>query len=166
MFFLGFLSFKPEFCDENLMIWATVSSKSCFCWLYTAFPSSAIKNVINLISVMTIWWGPCVKSSLVLLKKGQQHEESPSWITVSSWWRGLCNSMKLWATLCRATQDGKVIAESSDKTWSTGGGNGKPHHTCRENLMNCIKGYMHRVHHAKCLAGWITSWNKDCWEKY
>ena len=148
------------------MIWATVSSKSCFCWLYTAFPSSAIKNVINLISVMTIWWGPCVKSSLVLLKKGQQHEESPSWITVSSWWRGLCNSMKLWATLCRATQDGKVIAESSDKTWSTGGGNGKPHHTCRENLMNCIKGYMHRVHHAKCLAGWITSWNKDCWEKY
>ena len=23
-----------------------------------------------------------------------------------------------------------------------------------------------RVHHAKCWAGWITSWNKDSWEKY
>ena len=49
---------------------------------------------------------------------------SPSWTTALSWWRGLW--MKLWAMLCRATQDGWVIAESSDKTWSTGGGNGKP----------------------------------------
>ena len=24
----------------------------------------------------------------------------------------------------------------------------------------------HRVHHAKCQAGWITKWNQDCWEKY
>ena len=23
-----------------------------------------------------------------------------------------------------------------------------------------------RVHHAKCLTGWSTSWNQDCWEKY
>ena len=22
-----------------------------------------------------------------------------------------------------------------------------------------------RVHHAKCQAGWSTSWNQDCWEK-
>ena len=21
-------------------------------------------------------------------------------------------------------------------------------------------------HHAKCWAGWLTSWNQDCWEKY
>ena len=27
---------------------------------------------------------------------------------------------------CRATQDGQVTVEHSDKTWSTGGGNGKP----------------------------------------
>ena len=40
------------------------------------------------------------------------------WITVLSWWRGLCNSLKI-----RAIPDGRVIAESSDKTWSTGGGN-------------------------------------------
>jgi len=23
-----------------------------------------------------------------------------------------------------------------------------------------------RLHHSKCQAGWITSWNQDCWEKY
>ena len=33
------------------MIWATVSSRSCFCWLYRASPSSAAKNIINLTSV-------------------------------------------------------------------------------------------------------------------
>ena len=36
------------------MIWATVSSWSCFCWLYRASPSLAAKNIINLISVLTI----------------------------------------------------------------------------------------------------------------
>ena len=41
---------------------------------------------------------------------------------------------------CRATQDQQVIVESSDKTWSTGGGNGKPLQcSCHENPMNSIK---------------------------
>ena len=36
---------------------------------------------------------------------------------------------------CRATQDGRIIAESSDKMWSTGGGNGKPpQYTCCDSL--------------------------------
>ena len=43
------------------MIWATFSSRSCFCWLYTAYPPSVKKNIINLISVLIIWWCPCVK---------------------------------------------------------------------------------------------------------
>ena len=47
------------------MIWATVSSRSCFCWLYRASPSLAAKNIISLISVLTIWWCPCAESSLV-----------------------------------------------------------------------------------------------------
>ena len=51
------------------MIWATVSSWSCFCWLYRASPSLAAKNIINLILVLTIWWCPCVESSLVLLEE-------------------------------------------------------------------------------------------------
>ena len=41
---------------------------------------------------------------------------------------------------CRATQDGQVMVESSDKTWSTGEGNGKPlQHSCLENPMNSMK---------------------------
>ena len=39
-----------------------------FCWLYTAYPSSVTKNIINLISVLSIWWCPCVKSSHVVVK--------------------------------------------------------------------------------------------------
>ena len=52
------------------MIWATVSSWSCFCLLYRPSASLAAKNIINLISVLTIWWCPCVVSSLVLLEEG------------------------------------------------------------------------------------------------
>ena len=52
------------------MIWATVSSWSSFCWVYRAFPSLAAKDIINLILVLTIWWCPCVQSSLVLLEEG------------------------------------------------------------------------------------------------
>ena len=48
------------------MIWAIVSSQSCFCWLYRAFPSLAAKNIINLMSVLTIWWCPCVVFSCVV----------------------------------------------------------------------------------------------------
>ena len=51
------------------MIWATVSSQSCFCWLYKASPSLAAKNIINLILLLTIWWCPCAESSLVLLEE-------------------------------------------------------------------------------------------------
>ena len=41
---------------------------------------------------------------------------------------------------CRATQDGWVIVECSDKNWSTGQGNGKAlQHSCLENLMNSMK---------------------------
>ena len=64
-----FLQFEPEFCNMELMIWATVSSRSCFCSLYRASPYSAAKNIINLILLLTIWWRSCVESSLVLLEK-------------------------------------------------------------------------------------------------
>ena len=41
---------------------------------------------------------------------------------------------------CRATQDRQVMEESSDKTWSTGEGNGKPlQYSCLENPMNSKK---------------------------
>ena len=36
------------------MIWATVSSWSCVCWLYRASPSLAAMNIINLIFVFLV----------------------------------------------------------------------------------------------------------------
>ena len=42
---------------------------------------------------------------------------------------------------CTVTQDGRVMVESSDKTWSTGEGNGKPlQYSCLENPRNSMKG--------------------------
>ena len=51
------------------MIWATVSSRSCFCRLYWASLSSAAKNRINLIPVLTIRWCPGLKLSQVVGKE-------------------------------------------------------------------------------------------------
>ena len=49
--------------------------------------------------------------------------------------------MKLWAKPYGATQDKQVILESSDKTWSTEEGNGKPlQYSCLGNPMNSMKG--------------------------
>ena len=48
--------------------------------------------------------------------------------------------MKLLAMPCKATQDGWVMVESSDKTRSTGEGNDKPlQYSCLENPMNSMK---------------------------
>ena len=42
--------------------------------------------------------------------------------------------------LCSATQNREVMVEGSDKTWSTGEGNGKPlQYSCLENPMNTMK---------------------------
>ena len=42
--------------------------------------------------------------------------------------------------LCRATQDGHIMVENSDKPWSIGEGNGKPlQYSCLENPMNSMK---------------------------
>ena len=73
--FSYFLQFKFEFCNKEFMIWATVSSQSYFCWLYRASPSSAAKNIINLISPLTVWWCPCVESSLMLLEEGVCYDQ-------------------------------------------------------------------------------------------
>ena len=57
------------------MIWATVSSWSCFCWLYIASPSLTAKNIISLIPVLIIWWCPCVESFLVSLEEGVCYDQ-------------------------------------------------------------------------------------------
>ena len=47
---------------------------------------------------------------------------------------------------CGATQDGRVMVERSDRTWSTGEGNGKPlQYSCFENPMNSLKRQNDRI---------------------
>ena len=46
----------------------------------------------------------------------------------------------------RATQDGQVMVERSDRMWSTGEGNGKPRqYSCLENPMNSMKRQTGRI---------------------
>ena len=85
------IQFKPEFCNKEFMIRATVGSRSCFCCLHRASPSLTAKNIINLISVLTICWCPCVESSLVLLEKGVCYDCVFSWQnSVSCYPASLC----------------------------------------------------------------------------
>ena len=57
----------------------------------------------------------------------------------------LSNSMKL-SHACRATQDGRVMVERSDRMWSTGEGNGKPlQYSCLENPMNSMNRQNDRI---------------------
>ena len=57
----------------------------------------------------------------------------------------LSNSMKL-SHARRATQDGRVMVERSDRMWSTGEGNGKPlQYFCLENPMNSRKRQKDRI---------------------
>ena len=57
----------------------------------------------------------------------------------------LSNSMKL-SHARRATQDGRVMVERSDRMWSTGEGNGKPfQYSCLENPMNSMKRQNDRI---------------------
>ena len=45
-----------------------------------------------------------------------------------------------------ATQDGRVMVERSDRTWSTGEGNGKPlQYSCIANTMNSTKRQNDRI---------------------
>ena len=81
-----FFQFKSEFSNKEFMIWGTVSTQSCFCWLYRASPCLAAKNIINLILVLTIWWCPCVESSLVCWKKVFAMTSAFSWQKPISLW--------------------------------------------------------------------------------
>ena len=57
----------------------------------------------------------------------------------------LSNSMKI-SHARRATQDGWVMVERSDRMWSTGEGNGKPlQYSCLENPMNSMKRQNERI---------------------
>ena len=57
-------------------------------------------------------------------KENHKHRKLTKLITQIT---ALSNSMKLWPMPCRATQDRRIMVESSDKMWPTGKGNGNFH---------------------------------------
>ena len=70
--------------------------------------------------------------------------------------------------LGRATQDGQVMVESSDKMWSTGEGKGKPlQYSCLENPMNSMKRQKDRTLEDE-LPRWIGAQNAtgDNWRNH
>ena len=70
------LSGKEFTCQYRRSSWSEPqSAPSLFCWLYRASPTLAAKNIIILISLLTIWWCPCVESSLLLLEEGVCYEQ-------------------------------------------------------------------------------------------
>ena len=64
--------------------------------MYESSNNCTFSQALDMLSLLTlaiwigVWW------------------HLPSWSTALSWWKGLCNSVKVWAMLCRATQDGWV----------------------------------------------------------
>ena len=85
---------------------------------------------------------PSQSASFLSLSEGREnknhnHRQLIKSITGTT---ALTNSMKLWAMLCRTTQNGWVSVESSDKTWSTGKGNGQPlQYSSLASPMNSMK---------------------------
>ena len=66
--------------------------------------------------------------------------------------------------LCKATEDGWVIMESSDKTWSTGKGNGKPlQYSYLENPMNSMKRQKDRTLKDKLPRSVDAQYSGDQW---
>ena len=84
-----------------------------------------------------------IEASISLLSfsiRGNENHNHRKLTNLITWNTALSNSMKLRAMPCRATKDGQVMVESSDKTWSTGEGNGKPlQYSCLDNPMNSMK---------------------------
>ena len=80
----------------------------------TQFPPQSVSPIEASINLLSFSEGRQTKN--------HNHRKLTNLIT---WTTALSNSVKLCAMPCRATQDGQVMVESSDKTWSTGEQNGK-----------------------------------------
>ena len=80
------------------------------------------------------------EASISLLSFSIREQKEWKLTNLITWTTALSNSVKLWVMPYRATQDGRVVVESSHKMWSTGEGNGKPlQYSCLENPMRSIK---------------------------
>ena len=71
----------------------------------------------------------CFHKPLILITQRtdkMKNHNHRKWIKLITWTTALSNSIKVWAMPWGATQNRTVMVESSDKTWPTGEGNGKP----------------------------------------
>ena len=129
----------PALCSPGLpthsgtCVRTDISLKSFLLRVEKRFPSHPSSQSIHLRKCLTVstfssFWNINVKWDSTLspssvgtwLQVAKPPPVINMWVcfsTALSQWRGLCNSIKLWAMPCRATQDGWVIADSSDKTW-------------------------------------------------
>ena len=79
------------------MIWTTVSSQSCFYWLYRVSPLSIAKNIINLILILTIWWWSLKDATLLFHKIHPWFQRG--WGLCSKWsglWVKVLTRWSLW----------------------------------------------------------------------
>ena len=84
--------------------------------------------------------GKHTHTNTVIMEQHSSRRKSTSWITAVLRQRGLPNSMKLQIMPCKATQDGWVIMESSDKMWPAG----EPlQNSYCENSINSMKKQTH-----------------------
>ena len=153
MFIPNIISLHLSTCKANL----------CFCVL--RLRHSAVSNSVTLwtLAIQTTLWTPA--SSV----QGIFQVRIMEWVAISSsmgsswpryWTRIFCinrwilyhwtiwetvianpvYSISMWNELAYTNKKGWVMVESSDKTWSTGEGNGKPlQYSCLENPMNSTK---------------------------
>ena len=97
------------------------------------------KKAVNENLLIERWDHLCLPPQAPLHPQNENHNHRKV-IKLITWTTTLSDSMKLRAMPCRATQDRRVIVESSDKTSFTGEGNGKPlQYSCLENPMNSMK---------------------------
>ena len=103
--------------------------------MYWAWPwpseQDSVSPTVNLFHQETSW------ASYPYHSEGRQNENTiRKLIKLITWTTALSNSLKLWAMLCRATQDcGELWQNVVNRE-----GNGKPHqYSCLENPMNSKK---------------------------
>ena len=60
----------------------------------------------------------------------------------------------------------KVKKQQLEPTWNNGLVPNWERSMSKLYIVTLLILLMCRIHYVKCLAGWSTSWNQDCWEKY
>ena len=144
--FVASKSLFPQSCvssGSSMVGWMVTSSKRAYAKPRSAAPRAPAPAVGH------CWPMP--------LQETLKHSKADLAQLLITWSTVLSNSLKLWAVPCRATQEGQVMVESSDKTWSTGEGNDKAlQYSCLENPMNSMKRQGKKIGHQKWTVQYAT----------